>query len=118
MHRLLKLSIPVSLLFLPVFVFAQSNSGIPALLQQFMSIIQSLIPIVIGLAVLVFLWGVLKYVVAKDEDTQKEARGVMLYGIIALFVMVSVWGLVNILGDTLRLNQATPNPPSIPGVGR
>jgi peptidoglycan biosynthesis protein MviN/MurJ (putative lipid II flippase) len=119
MHRLLKFSLPVSVFLTPALVLAQSGrgDGIPALLQQAMSIITSLIPIVIGIAVLIFLWGVLKYVVAKGEDEQKEARGVMLYGIIALFVMVSVWGLVNILGDTLNLNRAVPPPPGIPGVG-
>ena len=118
MHRLLKFSVLTSVFLMPVFVFAQSQSGIQGLLQLVMSLIGGLIPIVIGLAVLAFLWGVLQYVVAKDEDKQKEARGVMLYGIIALFVMVSVWGLVNILGDTLQLSNRTPNPPAIPGTGR
>ena len=37
------------------------------------------------------------YHTEKDEDKQKEARGVMLYGVIVLFVMVAVWGLVNVL---------------------
>lgn len=120
MHRLLKFSLLTSVFLAPVLVFAQgrTGSGIQSLLQQVMSIITQLIPIVIGIAVLMFLWGVLKYVTAKGEEDQKEARGVMLYGIIALFVMVSVWGLVNILGDTLNLNRAVPPPPGIPGVNR
>jgi ABC-type phosphate transport system permease subunit len=122
MHRLLKFAVSTSIFLAPVFVFAQSQAGIQGLLQLVMNLISGLIPIVIGLAVLAFLWGVLQYVVAKDEDKQKEARGVMLYGIIALFVMVSVWGLVNILGDTIFGNSSgvyqPPSPPGIPGTGR
>jgi hypothetical protein len=105
--------VPSMLLVSPVIASAQGE-GIFSLINQLGGIIRGLIPIVIGLAVLFFLWGVLKYVVSKDDEAQKEARGVMLYGIIALFVMVSVWGLVNILGDTLRLNPNTPPAPQIP----
>jgi len=119
MHRLLKFGVSASIFLAPALVFgATTSSGITGLLEMVMGIIQALIPIVIGLAVLTFLWGILQYVVAKDEDKQKEARGIMLYGIIALFVMVSVWGLVNILGDSLNLNKTTPPPPSIPGTGK
>lgn len=114
MHRLLKFSLSTSLFLTPALVLAADSDGVFKFISMIKALIEGLIPVVIGLAVLAFLWGVLKYVVAKDEDAQKEARGVMLYGIIALFVMVSVWGLVNILGDTLDLSNTTPDAPAIP----
>jgi uncharacterized sodium:solute symporter family permease YidK len=118
MRKLLKFSALTSVFLTPTILFAAD--GISGLLEQVMGVITSLIPIVIAIAVLVFLWGVLQYVVAKDEDKQKEARGVMLYGIIALFVMVSVWGFVNLLGTTIFGDSAgvltPPPPPGIPGV--
>lgn len=77
-------------------------------------IIYAVIPIIIGLAVLYFLWGLLKYVTAKESDAQKEARSIMFMGIIVLFVMVSVWGLVNLLRETFGLNNAVPAAPGIP----
>ena len=98
---------------LPVVTFAQTG-GLFGILSLFSKFIAALVPVVIGVAVLMFLLGVLKYVTAKDENAQKEARMKMLYGIIALFVMVSVWGLVNILGETLNLQNSAPNPPAIP----
>lgn len=97
-------------------VVASAQAGVRELLGMAGGIIQALIPIVIGLAVLVFLWGVLQYVIRSDDPGKAEARNFMLWGIIALFVMVSVWGLVNILRDTLRLNPATPSAPAIPRV--
>lgn len=102
----------VLLIVLPLITMAQD--GISGILSTVSQIIGQLVPLVIGLAVLYFLWGVLQYVVAKDSEGQKEARGVMLMGIIVLFVMVSVWGLVNLLGDTLKLDTNTPDLPSVP----
>lgn len=92
------------------------NDGIKHLISTAGGIIQALIPIVIGLGVLVFLWGVLKYVLNSSDAGKAEGRTFMLWGIIALFVMVSVWGLVNILRDSLNLNPATPTAPAIPKV--
>lgn len=105
----------------PFVTFAQqggSSDGIRHLLGIAAGIIQALIPIVIGLAVLVFLWGVLRYVLSTSDGGKGEGRTFMLWGIIALFVMVSVWGLVNILRDSLGLNLATPTAPRIPEVGQ
>ena len=103
---------------LAVFVFpmvaSAQGGGVANLVREAGGLIQGLIPIVIGLAVLVFLWGVLKYVIAASDDAKAEGKSFMLWGIIALFVMVSVWGLVNILRETLQLNPATPPAPGIP----
>jgi hypothetical protein len=120
MKKLLRFSILTSVFLTPTLLFAAvGTDGISGLITDVSDIIGKLIPLVIGIAVLVFLWGVLRYVVAKDEDAQKEARGVMLYGIIALFVMVSVWGFVNILGDSIFGNDSSaldaPDAPAIPG---
>lgn len=104
----------VAVYVFPMIAFAQQTGGIRNLVREAGGLIQGLIPIVIGLAVLVFLWGVLKYVIASDDAGKEQGRSFMLWGIIALFVMVSVWGLVNILRETLQLNPATPPAPGIP----
>lgn len=63
--------------------------------------INGLIPLVISIALLVFLVGIVQYVTAGgDEEKRTAARGMIIFGIIALFVMVSVWGFVNILART------------------
>lgn len=64
-------------------------------------IFNPLIGFIIALALLYFLWGLSKFVLnSGDEDSVKEAKQMMLWGVIALFVMVSVWGLVGILSQT------------------
>lgn len=66
------------------------------------------IPVLVILGLIVFIWGVIKYMTA-DEDTKKRQEGTrfMIWGIVGLFVMVSVWGLVNILTGTFQLENTT-----------
>ena len=110
-----KLSYAVLAFAAPVLAFAQSvpvtsfDNGLLFINR----IINQLIPIVIGLAVLFFLFALLKYVTAKDAEAQIEARNLIITGIVVLFVMVSVWGLVNILKTTFQLNDNQPPPPQV-----
>ncbi len=58
-------------------------------------------PIISELALLYFFYGLAKFILnAGDEEKRAEGRSIMIWGIIALFVMVSVWGLVRILSQT------------------
>lgn len=102
---------------LPVIASAQSIGGIMSLLDMASQLINRLIPFVIALTVLVFLWGILKFVLSNDADGRKEARGYMIWGIISLFVMVSVWGLVNILVRSFNLENTAPPAPGLPNPG-
>ena len=64
----------------------------------------AIIPLIFALAVVMFVWGVVQYVINSDEEAKKEkGRQFMLWGLIALTVMVSVWGLVRILGTTFGI---------------
>lgn len=97
---------------LPSLAHAQSQSGLFGLLDQANKLIGQLLPFVITLTLLVFLWGILKYVISGGDGTaRKEAVGYIIWGLIALFVMVSVWGLVNILVRTFNPDNQPPLPP-------
>ena len=69
----------------------------------------SVIPLIFALAVAMFVWGVVQYVINSDEEAKKaKGRQFMIWGIIALAVMISVWGLVRILGTTFGIEYAIP----------
>lgn len=106
----------IALAFAPALVFAQNfgTNGFFGLLDAANTLINRLIPFIIALTVLVFLWGVFKFVIANDAEKRKEARGYMVWGIVSLFIMVSVWGLVNILVRTFSLNTNAPALPQVP----
>lgn len=70
--------------------------------------INILVPLVIGIALLLFLFGLIKYVRAgADEKMHAEARNLIIWGIVGLFVMTSVWGLVNIITNTFFEGQTS-----------
>lgn len=64
--------------------------------------INILIPVVFALTLLAFLWGVFRYVFASgSEDGLKKGREVMFWGILVLAIMVSAWGILDVLRNTI-----------------
>ncbi len=65
------------------------------------TVIDPLLFLISTLALLYFVWGVTKYIYhSGDAEKRTEGYQMMIYGIIALFVMVSVWALVGVLSNT------------------
>ncbi|MBX9765256.1 hypothetical protein K2X83_01300 [Patescibacteria group bacterium] len=103
--------------FAPVFVSAQT---LGQAISSFGDIIGLLTPIIVALALMAFFWGLAMYVLnfsGEDKD-KKKGRDMMVYGILVLFVMVSVWGLVNLLqqqflGPTVDNELGTNEIPSV-----
>ena len=96
-----KFSIALSLVFIPVLAFAADFRTFDNALRSVNDFINSLVPIIIGIGLILFLAGILKYIMAGgDAEKRAEARGLIIFGIIALFVMVAVWGFVRILAQT------------------
>lgn len=79
------------------------------LIQNIGDIIAMIVPILITLAVAWFIWNVIKYAIAGDEGKKSEARSQMIWGIIALAVIVSMWGLVYWLQDVFGVDSASFN---------
>lgn len=69
-------------------------------------VLNPLVYIIIGLAVVVFLWGVIKFVISESDGDKQKGKEFILWGIVGLFVMVSIWGLENILASTFNLNNS------------
>ena len=83
------------------------------ILSRISTVFGYIIPILLLLATAVFLYGIVRYITAGgDEQQLTEARRFIVWGIIALAVMLAVWGLVALLIDFVF--DATPLP-NIPG---
>ncbi len=98
----------LAILFVPGVAFGQRAPTLGSLLKSGLNILNLLIPFIIGIGLVIFLYGVVRYVLAGGSEDKAAARQIMLYGIIALFVMVSVWGLVNLIRDGLGISN-NPN---------
>ena len=56
----------------------------------------------VGIALAVFIWGLVQFIYASgDEKAIEIGRERMVWGIVALFFIVSVWGIVGILQTML-----------------
>jgi hypothetical protein len=66
------------------------------------------IPLIFALAFLFFLIGVFKFMTADTPDKKKNGQKLVWWGLIGLFVMVSVWGIIKIVNNTLGIEQAVP----------
>lgn len=81
-------------------------------IDQVVGVIGALVPLVIGLATVAFLWGVAQYILSAGDSAKKSGgKEIMYWGVIALAVMLGVWGLVEIVRDTFDLNDTNlPTP--------
>ena len=92
--------------FLPFVASAATPVTIPVFLGRVRGILDALIPFIIGLAVFVIIWGIFNYVVhAAEEEKRTEARSYIVWGIIGVFLMISIWGFVTILINTLGVGS-------------
>jgi hypothetical protein len=97
---------------LPVLAFAQPRvDSVQDAGTFIVSLINNVaVPVIFALAFIVFIWGVFQYFIAGGHNDEKREDGkkLMLWGIIGFFVMVSVWGLVNILVGSVDLDNEGP----------
>lgn len=102
--------------FAPAPALAQSIGDI---ITRIGAILNALVPLLITAAIVVFFWGLVTYIFNQsNEDKKSQGRSVMYMGLIALFVMVSVWGIIKVLGNTLGIEQGGQVPvPQVP-IGR
>ena len=73
-----------------------------------------LVPVLFAVAFIVFLYGIAKaYIFSAGSDTERtKGHKLILYGIVAFVVMISLWGLVNIVSNTFGLSGYSA--PSLP----
>lgn len=109
-----KIKILMSLItvFVPGIVLAAQPENLRDLINRFTDLISLIIPLIMSLAVLAFLWGLANYIFHGGNETKrKEGQQFIVWGIIVLFVMVSVWGLVGIVSDTIFGDDSNTTPP-------
>lgn len=107
----MKKYLPLFLLsFTPLVSFA-AFGGLRGLIDDFKGLVDLVIPIVVSIALLAFFWGLVKFIAkASDEKSHEEGKNIMKWGLIALFVMVSVWGIVNFIQRNLGLPETNGTP--------
>jgi hypothetical protein len=103
-------------LFAPQLAFAQGLSPLMIFFQSVSKVLAIVIPVLVALAVAVFFWGLIRYLwSASNPEKASENKNIMYWGVIAIFVMVSLWGLVLFIGRALNIGQGGSVP--LPTIG-
>lgn len=109
MIKFFKKTIPAWLIFLPYTALGSYTGGsnLRGLMVVIRNILSDAVVLLVGFAVVFFIYGITRYITAgEDEDRRTKMKNLMIYGIIGLFVMVSFWGIVNILINTFELDTS------------
>lgn len=82
------------------------------LINNIIEVLDSLAFLILAIAVLIFLYGLVSYITnSGDESKRKESVQYIIYGILGIFVMVAMWGLVSLfsgfIGDWVGIPQIT-----------
>ena len=110
----------LTLLALPLVTSAESLNNISDVGSFIINTINGVIvPVLFAVAFIVFLWGAFNTFIlgANSEDVKEKGKNLMLYGLIGFFVMVSIWGLVNILTGSIGFGNNTGPTGGTPSAG-
>lgn len=107
-----------TLLFaLPFVAAAQQLTQLRTFVASIGGLLGQLIPILIAATVVIFFWGLFNYV-RKSGKKAENGKKVLIAGIVALFVEVSLWGIIIFAQQSLGIGgiQGGINPPVVNGI--
>ncbi len=103
------------------FVSAQNVNGssVLSLISLAQTIVVQIVPVLIGLALVTFFYGMVMFLWKGKEggETLEKSKHFMFYSMIAIFVMVSIWGIIAVVQNIFGVGGVTKinYPSALPG---
>ena len=92
----------------PVLASAQAFKGVKEILTAFGGLLNTITKIIFALAFLYFFWGVGQFILhSNDQKAREDGKKRMMWGVVALFVMFSIYGILYFLGETIGFTPAS-----------
>ena len=97
-------------IFSPLIALAQFGSGktLSTLIASIAGYLNQILALLMGFAVVAFVWYIIKYFIRSNEGDRTEAAQYVMWSLIGFFIILSLWGLVNILISTFDLGTGSP----------
>jgi len=95
----------------PLLSFAQSINGrndLSAFGARIVTFINNvLVPAAFAVVLLLFVYGIFRLFILSDSesDEKKQARQFVLWAVISMVVVVSIWGIVSLISQGLDLEE-------------
>ena len=88
-------------LALPLVASAEAARTFQELAVDIVEILDATTAVLIVAGIVVYFWGISTNILNFSDDAGEKVRIYFFWGIIVLFVMVSIWGILRLLQDTL-----------------
>lgn len=103
----------------PALVSAQvQTEKLNQTVTQLTNTVNLIIPLMLAVAVVVFIYGVIRYILAEGEIDRNKAVGRIVWSVVAIAAILAVWGLARLLIDVFGLRpqqlQTNETPVVIP----
>ncbi|MBN2094021.1 MAG: hypothetical protein JW740_01470 [Candidatus Zambryskibacteria bacterium] len=91
----------------------KASEGLRGLIEFLTDIGLRVIPFLAAVAFLVFVWGIAKFIRAAGSEKEiKDSKNLIIWGVIGIFIMVSIWGIIAFLSSEFGFG----NQPLIPQI--
>lgn len=102
----------------PMIAFAQTSpiTDVNSLSTKLINLGNLFTYLLMAVAVIYIIWNVVRYLIASGEDEKKGAAMKFVWGIVGLFLIISIWGIVNILLNTFRTTAPNTTIPQVQNV--
>lgn len=88
-----------------------ADISVKGVFGTFVKYLSALLPILMGAATIVFIWGVIRFIAyAGNLEERKRGKNLIIWGLVGLFVIVTLWGLVYFVLNSLF--GGIPNSPA------
>ena len=73
-------------------------------------VINPLVTLLFAVSLIVFVWGVIEFLRERDSSSQKANDGKqhLLWGLVGMFIMISVFGIMNAIKGLIGSNIQVP----------
>lgn len=98
--RLLK-SLPLLVLAFPAVALAAAPRTFSELANLLVTILDSATGMLVVAGIVIYFYGVSTNILKLKDESGAKVRQYMVWGLIVIFVMVSIWGILRLLQSTL-----------------
>lgn len=92
----------------PSIAAAQTITNAQSLADNLINIGNIVIEVLIAFAVIWIIYTAVMFIIKADTDDRSKYRNAVLWGVVGLFLILSIWGLVRILSNTFRTDTQAP----------
>lgn len=89
---------------------ANPQDGLIGLIRFANTALNDVMILLITAAIVAFFWGMVKYIFsAAGGEDRAQGLQIIMYSVIAIFAMVSIWGIIHVLQNTFGVSNGSTN---------